>query len=447
MKKSWITIGENNEEIFKALEMKEFIALEGKEAMEYQKDKFDNDVAPMKEQIETLKALVEKGEEEGKEEAQKSLDTLKVQFEAIEKWQNEMLIQVKANSEKGGSNNGEKVGLIEKHIMSEEFQGSLDGKKAGFHKLALKAPEVMSVGTTTIPSTPSVVGSTDGFSTILGNFVDTEIGKVPKPENFILPLVSVTTQPGTDMVWWTERNNEEGDAQFIGEGDLKPLVSAKWETFSEKTKEVADRWKMTNRLMKHASSVVNEFREHATELVEQKIDDQLVTGDGLGNNLKGISECASAFVVPPQLALCYIDANIWDVINATLITVKLANFNPSVIVLNTVWEAKMKSIKAVDGTYLVPPFVTPDGQTISGVRVVFTNKLDDAKIIVGDLKKYRVVFSENIMYETGWENDDFSKNLTSHKLEAFLLGYCKSTDTGAIIMDDIATILTAIDKP
>ena len=44
-------------------------------------------------------------------------------------------------------------------------------------------------------------------------------------------------------------------------------------------------------------------------------------------------------------------------------------------------------------------------------------------------------------------DDDFRKNLTSFRLEACLAGYCKSTDQGAIIYDDIATILTAIDKP
>jgi len=298
---------------------------------------------------------------------------------------------------------------------------------------------------TTANVIPSVEG---GFSPLFGNYIDTEIGHTPKPDLAILPYITVKTQAGTENIYHTSRYNEEGDAEFIGEGDLKPLVDAEWKTDKEPVKEVALRWKFTKRLMNHAPSVVLDFAEHANELMEQKMDDGALSGDGIDDNLEGITATgvASAFVVPSQLAEYYADANIYDVIMAVATQVRLANFKGQLTCgLNTVWEAKMKGIKNADGDYIVPPFVSPDGKTVGSVNVFFSNKIDDTKILLGDLKKYKLVMAENVTYDEGYENDDFSKNLVSKKLEAFMGSYIKRADAGSIVYDDIASILTDIE--
>lgn len=291
---------------------------------------------------------------------------------------------------------------------------------------------------------------TNGFSPLFGNYIDTEIGATPKPDLCILPLITIKNQPGTESIWHTSRQNEEGDAEFIAEGALKPLADAEWKTTKEPVKEVAVRWKFTKRLMNHAPSVVVDFAEHANELMEQSMDDGALTGDGTGNNLEGITATgvASAFVVPTQLAEYYTFANIYDVIMAVATQVRLANFKGQLTcVLNTVWEAKMKGIKNADGDYVIAPFVSPDGTKVGSVNVVFNNKFLDTHILVGDLKKFNLVMAEDVTYDEGYENDDFSKNLVSKKLEAFMGTYIKQGDAGSIVYDAIADILTDIEVP
>jgi hypothetical protein len=225
------------------------------------------------------------------------------------------------------------------------------------------------------------------------------------------------------------------------------LADAEWQERKAPVKEVALFWKMSKRLAQNAPSVVSDFRVHANELVEQKIDDEVLAGDGLGDNLNGVAELASAFVVPTQLAGYYQDANIYDVIMAMATKIRLGNYKGQITaVLNTVWKAKMQGIKNADGDYIVPPFVTQDGNNVGEVSVVFTNKIDDESILVGDLKNFKVVISQNIEYYEGYENDDFRKNLMSKKLEAFLGTYLPSSLTNSIIYDDIATVLTAIEQ-
>lgn len=341
----------------------------------------------------------------------------------------------------GKEKTGKYVDFVMKNIKGEG-ESSLDVEDRNYSaKMTIKAAELM----TTVNVQPNVAG---GFSPLFGNYIDKEIGHVPKADPFLMKLITVKHQPGTESIWYTDRINEEGDAEFIAEGALKPLVDAEWKTTKKSVKEVALRWKFTKRLMKHAPSVVDDFREHANELIENKMDDNLLTGDGTGNQLEGLFHLSGAFIVPPALANYYTNANIYDAIMAMATRVRLNNFKSNITaVLNTVWMAKMQGIKTPNGEYIIPPFVTKDGKQVGEVKVEFTNGIADTKIVVGDLTKFVAVIAEDIEYDEGYENDDFSKNLVSRKLEAFLGTYVKASNAGAIIDDDIATVLTAIAAP
>ncbi|WP_295677344.1 phage major capsid protein [uncultured Empedobacter sp.] len=344
----------------------------------------------------------------------------------------EIINQLKETADgKEAIQKGTFVSFVEKNV--EEYNKNPENKQYG-SSTVIKVAALM----TTANVTPNVAG---GFSPLFGNYIDTEIGHVPKPENIILPLVTVKTQPGTESIWTSDRINEDGDAAFIAEGALKPLADADWTSTKHDIKEVAVRWKFTKRLMMHAPAIVQDFQEHARELVDQKIDDQLLDGDGLTNNLSGLETEASAFIVPAGLAGYYVAPNIYDVIMAMATRVRLSNFKGQLTaVLNTVWMAKMAGIKDAEERYIIAPFVSPDGTRVGQVNVKFSNKIGDDAILLGDLKKFNVVFAENIMYDEGYENDDFSKNLVSRKLEAFLGTYIKASDAGAILFGDISDI-------
>lgn len=344
-------------------------------------------------------------------------------------------LELKKLNEKAPNGTSEKSELISFIERKKDLT-----KQAGWEGVTIKAAALMS----TANVVPNVTG---GFNQLFGNYVDPEIYKAPKRDAFIMSLVDTQPAPGSENVWYVERINEEGDAQFIGEGTLKPLIDGEYKQKSVVMKEVAERWKMTRRLINHAPSVVADFREHADELIGLKMDEGVLSGDGTGNNLSGIQELASPFIVPPALANYYQDANIFDAIMAVATYVRLNNFKGQLTcVLNTVWKAKFFGIKETNsGNYILPNFVAPDGTQVGDVVVNFQNGMDADSILLGDLKKFKVRISEDVRYDEGYENDDFSKNLESRKLEAFLATYLPANHAGAIIYDDIATVLTAIE--
>lgn len=395
---------------------------------------------------ETLTALQTKAENAvSKDELQDVLESLKTsnaskeqleKLEGIIKAQGEVITELKEKGEMSKNNKGTLTEFFKSTV--KEFDTS---NKYHSAKTTIKAPALM----TTANITPV---TTDGFSPLFNNYIDTDVASTPKPDNFVMSLVDVRTQDGVEAIYYSDRVNEEGDAQFIGEGTLKPLVDAEWKTVKKNIKEVALRWKFTKRLMQHAPSVEADFREHANELMEQKMDDVALTGNEsvTAEEFDGLATLSDAFVVPASLANYYESANIYDAINAMGTFVRLNNFKGQLTcVLNTVWKAKMQGIKNSQGDYIIPPFVTPEGNSVGEVRVEFRNKMPEAKILLGDLKKYKLVIAENIEYDEGYENDDFSKNLVSRKLEAFLGSYKKDSDAGSIIYDDISTVLTVIE--
>jgi HK97 family phage major capsid protein len=369
---------------------------------------------------------------EAKKEAEAKINTQKARIDELEG----QLVDLSASKEKDGEPE-----LIK--FFKETTEKFSETNKQHTAQSTIKAAALM--------TTANVVPNTaNGFSPLFGNYIDNEVGQTPKPDLCILPLITITNQPGTENIYHTSRYNEEGDAQFILEGGLKPLADAEWKTDKAPVKEVAVRWKFTKRLMAHAPSVVTNFAIHANELMEQKMDDGALIGDGVDEELLGITAIgvAGAFVVPTKLSEYYERANIYDAIMAVATRVRLSNFKGQLTaVLGTVWEAQMKGIKNANGDYIVPPFVSPDGTKVGSINLVFNNKFPDTHLLVGDLKKFNLVMAENVTYDEGYENDDFSKNLVSKKLEAFMGTYIKRADAGSIIYDDIAGILTDIEKP
>jgi HK97 family phage major capsid protein len=380
-----------------------------------------------------LKELKDAFEKE-KEEMQKEFDALSAKLKTIQ-------------AIPGSPVEGSVVKMFKERIENKSYNQS-----KFYEKHEVKGTDFVKEFVTKLPATmttanvlPNVAG---GFSPLFGNYIDTEIGQVPLPQNIMLPLVTVKNEPGTESIWYTDRINEEGDAEFIGEGDLKPLADADWQTYKAPITEVALRWKFSRRLQYHAPAVIDDFQVHARELVDQAIDTGILEGDGTGDALNGIQNQAAAFTVPAELADFYYMPNIYDAIMAMATAVRLANFRGQLTaVLNTVWEAKMMGYKDTLGQYIIPPFVTRDGTRVGSVNIVFSNKIDDGDILIGELKRFNVVFAENVMYEEGYENDDFSKNLVSRKLEAFLGTYIKGTAAGSILFDTIASVLEDIGQP
>ena len=271
------------------------------------------------------------------------------------------------------------------------------------------------------------------------------ITRIVKRNPFILELVNV----GTIMsnVWeWVEQKNADGGADMTAEGAKKSLADFDLVVASANVKKVTAYIKVTKEMLDDVALMRSEIDQELTELINLKIDDQLLNGTGATVNLSGINQTATAWAAG-AFALTIPTPNVFDVIRTAINQVRVNLFEPNYIVMHPTDVAKMDLAKASDGHYVLPPFISNDGTTVSGIRVVSNTGVTVNNFLVGDFTKYGVRFKEGLTINVGYENDDFTKNLVTILAEARLVGRVKSNHYGAFVKGVISTSITALTKP
>ena len=271
------------------------------------------------------------------------------------------------------------------------------------------------------------------------------ITRIVRRNPFILELVNV----GTIMsnVWeWVEQKNADGGAAMTAEGAAKSQADFDLVVASANVKKVTAYIKVTKEMLDDVELMRSEIDQELRELINLKIDDQLLNGTGATVNLSGINQTATAWAAG-AFALTIPTPNVFDVIRTAINQVRVNLFEPNYIVMHPTDVAKMDLAKASDGHYVLPPFISNDGTTVSGIRAVSNTGVTVDNFLVGDFTKYGVRFKEGLTINVGYENDDFTKNLVTILAEARLVGRVKSNHYGAFVKGVISTSITALTKP
>ena len=271
------------------------------------------------------------------------------------------------------------------------------------------------------------------------------ITRIVRRNPFILELVNV----GTIMsnVWeWVEQKNLDGGAEMTAEGAKKSQADFDLVVASANVKKVTAYIKVTKEMLDDVALMRSEIDQELRELINLKIDDQLLNGTGATVNLTGINQTATAWAAG-AFALTIPTPNVFDVIRTAINQVRVNLFEPNYIVMHPTDVTKMDLAKASDGHYVLPPFISNDGTTVSGIRVVSNTGVTVNNFLVGDFTKYGVRFKEGLTINVGYENDDFTKNLVTILAEARLVGRVKSNHYGAFVKGVISTSITALTKP
>ena len=271
------------------------------------------------------------------------------------------------------------------------------------------------------------------------------ITRVVRRNPFILELVNV----GSIMsnVWeWVEQKNPDGGAAMTAEGALKSQADFDLVVASANVKKVTAYIKVTKEMLDDVELMRSEIDQELTELIQLRIDDQLLNGTGLTVNLVGINTNATSYAAG-AFALAIPQPNNFDVLRTAINQVRVNLFEPTHIVLHPTNVTQMDLAKASDGHYVLPPFASNDGTVISGIRVVANTGVAIDNFLVGDFTKAGVRFKEGLTINVGYENDDFTKNLVTILAEARLVQRVKSNHYGAFVKGVFSTAITALTKP
>lgn len=352
------------------------------------------------------------------------VDTLKANIE-------EVAIKVLDLQTKGTANNVPES--LETLLTEKQDELKAMKEKSGASvQIQLKAVGTMALSTNTTGQIPQAER-------------ESGITRIVRRNPFILELVNV----GTIMsnVWeWVEQKNVEGGSAMTAEGALKSQTDFDLVVASANVKKVTAYIKVTKEMLDDVALLRSEIDQELTELINLRIDDQLLNGSGLTVNLTGIVTNATAWGAG-AFALSIPEPTNYDVLATAINQVRVNLFEPNYIVMHPTDVTKMKLSKASDGHYVLPPFSSVDGTSVEGIRVVANTGVTIDKFLVGDFSKAGVRFKEGLTINVGYENDDFTKNLVTILAEARLVQRVKSNHYGAFVYGDFSDAITALTQP
>ncbi len=371
---------------------------------------------------------------ENSEQLQKNIEAMKESNDKLEAALKEQGTVLSKMKEKGESTPKSFETLV-KNALTEKAE-ALKALKAGDNKsnvkIELKAAGNMLISTNVVSSAQIPQAEREDGIT-----------RVVRRNPFILDLVSVGTI--SSNLWeWVQQVNPDGDAAMTAEGVKKAQVDFDLALASAQVRKVTAFIKISKEMLDDVPLMEAEINQELKEVIQLKIDAQILSGDDTGQNLAGILENATAWAAG-AFANTVTSANKSDVLKTAINQVQVAQFQPNYIVLHPSDVTSMELEKGTDGHYIMPPFRTANGMDISGISVVANTGMAAGSFLVGDFTKSAVRFREGLTIDVGYENDDFTKNFVTILAEARLVHRVKSNHYGAFVTGTFAAALPLLD--
>ena len=173
------------------------------------------------------------------------------------------------------------------------------------------------------------------------------INKTPK-ERITARALMFNGTTDSPVVDWIEKVGETGVPLTLAECDVFPEEETDYAVFNTAVKKIGGMTKVSEEKLEDITWMSNESRAELVERHEIVVENQLLNGDGLGNNLAGlIPTYATAFAAPATFANAIPEANRTDALRVAIVQISKALYNVSDIMLNPCDVASMELEKAV----------------------------------------------------------------------------------------------------
>lgn len=356
------------------------------------------------------------------------------------------IVRIKAATEKTGT--GElKFKSIEEQLR-DQLKAYITEDKRGCVSVDLKSACEASPGNKL--ELDLVIGKKDASVIASGSLaphygveVDNTMSVNPRSQSVIRNYASVSSTNNRSLIY-AEYVSGEGDAAWVPEGGLKPLMDA---TLAEKTvtaAKIAIGAKFTEETLSDFPSFVNEVQTEMINKLGIKEELGILEGSGTGGEIKGVASDMPSF----SLTNFYVDkANKFDALVASysqIVSTSEMAYRPNLVLMNPLDYAEMQLTKDANGQYL-RPFNYGD-ELIQGMRIETTTAVAQGSFIMGDFSYLNIRDLWALSISLGWENDDFRKNIVTVLAEKRLMCYIKSQYKTAFVKDEFNTVIEGITK-
>ena len=238
------------------------------------------------------------------------------------------------------------------------------------------------------------------------------------PGNFLpitlrqqIPTINVTSNAVNSLRETTNTNN----AAEVAQAAAKPESVIEFAQYNVVIQTVAHFIKVSEQLLADAPALVSYIDTRLRDGLAQRIDRQLLLGDGTSPNLSGLTD-AGNFVAFTATS----GANLVESINKAKYQLWATGNAPDTVVVNPAdWGAmELAREGAGTGAYLYGAPGTNGGASPFGVTIVMSNHMTAGQFLIGNLRGSATIFQrQGATVEMGFVNDDFTKNLVTIRAE------------------------------
>lgn len=277
-----------------------------------------------------------------------------------------------------------------------------------------------------------------------------ELTRDPVRTIFIESIADVTANMTSDNLSYVEVVNESGAPLPTAELAQIPEKDFEFQEFKAPLKKITVMNKHSVEILKDAPQLVNAIKAWLQEDINIVTDQQLINGNGTGDNLQGVFGVASVLNGTTIGAKRVEFANLADVIRVAMTKIATSGkgkFMANYILLNPEDADELDLIKDENGQYVLPPFKSADGNTIKGARIIENVGIPVGTFLVGDFRKLHLGTKGGVEIEmTNSDGTDFAKDILAVKLRRRVASYVRQNDSGAFWTGNIATCKAALTQ-
>jgi HK97 family phage major capsid protein len=254
---------------------------------------------------------------------------------------------------------------------------------------------------------------TSGSTTV---FPDQKPGVIPGnfgPLSVRAALPSITVS--SNMVNALREASWVSSAAEVSQGASKNESDVTFEQYNVPIETVAHWIKISNQLLADAPAVVAYIETKLRDGLAQRIDAQLLNGNGSTPNLSGLTDSGNFVAYTPAS-----DDTLVDAINRAKYTLWASGNTPDTVIVNPAdWGAMERTRESNGGGFYLYGLPGTDAMMNPfGVRVVISKDMTPGKFLIGAMQNSVVVYNRSgAVVEMGYINEDFTKNLITIRAE------------------------------
>jgi len=273
------------------------------------------------------------------------------------------------------------------------------------------------------------------------------IEKLPDRQVLVIDAVGRGIVGPTSRVSWVERSARTDNTAPVVEDATYLTGNFTWIANTAEIERIGQMIKITREAFEDWDQLLTEIRNELFPSLERAVENQVYQGTGASPQLDGIITTAGAYA-SATLNASTLQANNYDCIRAAINQLVENNYMPNYCFLPPAEAAKLDLAKSTTGVYALPPFSTPNGRFISGVKVVESNLMVAGSLLVGDFSKV-TLYTRRGMEVRLWEQDSTDPEFDRLTITASVRCALKNPTvhqgvTGAFVYDQIADINAAI---